>query len=92
MEIVAYALAGASLVFGCLTGWVASQKHRSIEEGVILGALFGPIGTFVETMLPNMTAEERAAINAMKKSRVGGSGQLESRRRPQRQAARPFTP
>jgi hypothetical protein len=35
-----------------LGAYIAAQKRRPIEEGVILGLLFGPLGVLVEGLLP----------------------------------------
>jgi hypothetical protein len=47
MEIWQIGLA-AWVAFVGLGAYVASQKRRSLTEGLILGLLFGPIGAIVE--------------------------------------------
>lgn len=41
-----------SVVFAAFGLWVARQKQRSAYEGLLIGALFGPLGVLVEAMLP----------------------------------------
>jgi hypothetical protein len=40
-------------LFGGLGAYVATQKRRPLEEGLILGALFGPLGCLIEALLPS---------------------------------------
>ena len=67
MEVILFIGLGVWVAFAVLAGWIATQKNRAIEEGVILGLLFGPFGTLVEALLPSMTKEERERINFAKK-------------------------
>ena len=39
-------------------GYVASQKGRSVTEGVLLG-LLGPFGAIVEALLPTKLSDDR---------------------------------
>ncbi len=55
--IVVFAFLIAWFAFGCFASWVASQKERSLLEGFILGALFGPLGVLVEALLPSQRIE-----------------------------------
>lgn len=43
-----------AFVFACLGGWIAEQKHREMGEGIVLGALFGPLGALIEAVLPTL--------------------------------------
>jgi hypothetical protein len=43
-------------IFGAFGAWIAVQKRREPVEGLVLGALFGPLGCLVEAVLP---AKER---------------------------------
>lgn len=45
-------LGAAALVFGLFGAWVADQRGRSPLEGLVVGALFGPLGVLVEALLP----------------------------------------
>jgi uncharacterized membrane protein YeaQ/YmgE (transglycosylase-associated protein family) len=42
----------AAATFGGLGGWIAAQRNRGMAEGLLLGALFGPLGALVEAFLP----------------------------------------
>lgn len=42
----------SALLFGGLGLYIASQKHRSLAEGWILGAMFGPVGCIIAALLP----------------------------------------
>ena len=41
-----------AFAFGGLGAFVAVQKRRDAAEGLIMGALFGPLGVLVEALLP----------------------------------------
>jgi uncharacterized membrane protein YeaQ/YmgE (transglycosylase-associated protein family) len=45
------------VIFGSLAGWIGQQKGRRPEEGMLLGALFGPLGVIVVALLPTPGAE-----------------------------------
>ena len=51
------------VMFAGLGWWVAAQKGRAPEEGLILGLLFGPIGCVIEAMLPPPPSGEAKAAN-----------------------------
>ena len=40
------------VVFAMLGAYVASQCGRSVGEGVLLGALIGPVGVIIVALLP----------------------------------------
>lgn len=40
------------MVWGGFSVYVAGQKGRSVNEGMVFGALLGPIGLLVLAMLP----------------------------------------
>lgn len=41
-----------AMIYGPLGGWVARQRRRSFDEGILYGALFGPLGVVVVSLLP----------------------------------------
>jgi hypothetical protein len=41
-----------AFAFGGLGAFIAVQKRRDAYEGLIVGALFGPLGVLVEALLP----------------------------------------
>lgn len=41
-------------IFSGLGCWIATQKHRPPEEGLVLGLLFGPFGCLIEAVLPTL--------------------------------------
>lgn len=41
-----------AMAFALLGGYVAMAKHRAPAEGVVIGALFGPVGVVVVGLLP----------------------------------------
>jgi hypothetical protein len=57
-------------VFGGLGAWVAAQKHRSVNEGFALGALFGVFGVLIEALLPNLAPPQFAPEPLTRKRRV----------------------
>ncbi|AGA28609.1 hypothetical protein [Singulisphaera acidiphila] len=50
--------AGIAL-FGGFGSWVASQKGRQPVEGMMLGAVFGPLGVLIEALLPQGPGRNR---------------------------------
>lgn len=70
MEIFLTVWAGVAVAFSLFGGWIASQKRRSIEEGMLIGGLFGPIGVIVESLLPTLTKEEQQQMTAAKKAAI----------------------
>lgn len=58
----------SSIIFGGLGAWIAVQKNRPSGEGILLGALFGPLGAIIETLLPagqTRLISKRASDSAM---------------------------
>lgn len=39
-------------LFSLVGGWIAVQRSRLPEEGVLLGFFLGPVGILVEALLP----------------------------------------
>ena len=54
MELVALSLVAlsTSACFAAMGGWVAHAKNRRPLEGLILGAVLGPVGLIVEMWKP----------------------------------------
>lgn len=52
MEALVFLLLIAA-TFGALGGYVSSSKGRDKMEGILLGALFGPIGCLIAVLLPS---------------------------------------
>ena len=48
-------------VFGGFGAYIAGQKGRDEGEGMIFGALLGPIGLIVVAILPNVDKTKEAA-------------------------------
>jgi hypothetical protein len=53
-----------------LGGYVASQKNRSICEGLVLGLFFGPLGVIAEGLMPNLVPPRRAGEPLTRKRRI----------------------
>ena len=54
MPVAAIVLIGLifMVVWASLGIWIAEQKGRGQGEGMILGALLGPLGVIIEALLP----------------------------------------
>jgi hypothetical protein len=48
-----FALAAYVVAQACFGAWLAGQKGRPTAEGVLLAIVLGPVGWFVELLLPN---------------------------------------
>lgn len=58
-------IAVVAVLMGLLGAWVASQKGRPAAEGLLLGAVFGPLGVIIEALLPgNSGKAERLSASA----------------------------
>lgn len=57
--IVALALMGSWLLFLGLGAYVAGVKGRPVAEGLVLAALFGPLGCLIAALLPGVGPRAR---------------------------------
>lgn len=56
-------LIGLAVVSACIGIYVAYQKRRSPLEGAILGALLGPVGVLIESVLPTGNKQAKRATH-----------------------------
>lgn len=68
MEMLIASGVVALAVFGCLGGWVASQKGRRPVEGLSLGFLFGPFGVLIESLLPSVARKSHVRPSQRRRS------------------------
>jgi hypothetical protein len=52
LTVVLFILLGSCLVCAVARASVAKEKNRDAVEGVLFGALFGPIGILITALLP----------------------------------------
>jgi hypothetical protein len=75
-------------VFGAFTAWIAAQKGRSPMEGLILGALFGPLGSIVEACLPQLGEPRRPGERVPVRARKPTTAEVMRAEREARRASR----
>ena len=71
---VLFILLGSCLVCAVAGGSVAKEKNRDAVEGILFGAVFGPIGILITALLPTKPSSDQP-----RQANVGSIGQRKPR-------------
>ena len=79
LSTVLFILLGGCLVCAVAGGAVAKEKNRDAVEGVIFGAIFGPIGVVITALLPTKPTSDGSGQAALGTIGQGKTRSLDDR-------------